>query len=261
MKILLRILAGILLLLVVALAFAFFSLNSLVKKAVDTLGPKVAKVEVHLGSADLSPFSGSGKLSKLFVGNPEGYKTPFALDIGSIKVRIKRKSLLSDPIVIHDIMIQSPQVTLEGPPFGNNLTKLLGNFQSTARSDKETPSETPSSHGQRSRKFIVQNLLISGAKLHVSVNAANQSFDQDLILPDIHLQNVGTAEGGLSASELAREILTPLLNTAIQSGTAPLIKQGLKSLQIQGADQINKVLGNFLKQGEKLKVKGGKVGR
>ena len=75
-KIIIRIFAVLILLVVVALVVVFFSLNSIVKKAVETIGPKMTRVEVKLGAADISPFSGSGKLSKLFVGNPDGYKTP-----------------------------------------------------------------------------------------------------------------------------------------------------------------------------------------
>ena len=40
----------------------------------------IVKVDVTLGSAAISPFSGSGILTKLFVGNPEGYKTKSAVN-------------------------------------------------------------------------------------------------------------------------------------------------------------------------------------
>src|SRR5260370_30070876 len=99
-KILVRIVIGFAVLLVLALAVVFFSLNSIVKKGVETVGPQLTKVEVKLGSAEISPFSGSGRLSKLFVGNPEGYKTTSAFQMGSIKVAVKIGSVMSDVIVV-----------------------------------------------------------------------------------------------------------------------------------------------------------------
>ena len=238
-----KLLFGFLLIIAALLLVAFFSLNFIVKKAVNTYGPRIAKVAVHLGGADLSPFSGSGKLSNLLIGNPEGYKTPSAILLGSIKARTEPRALFSDPIIVNEIAIQSPEITLEGTPFGNNLGKLLENLKGTSSEDSTATTADPS----KSKKFIVKEITISGAVLHISVSAANQSFNQDLTLPDIHIENVGTAEGGVTGGQLAQQILTPLINSAIRSGMAPLIQQGLKGLKIQGADQLNKVLGNFLK--------------
>src|SRR5579859_2847802 len=113
-KILVRLLLGIVVLLVIAVVVVFFSLNSIVKKGVETVGPAITKVPVTLGAADISPLSGSGKLTKLFVGNPEGYKTPSAMEFGSIKVGVKIASVLSDTIVVNEINIQAPEITLEG---------------------------------------------------------------------------------------------------------------------------------------------------
>src|SRR5437764_8512643 len=98
-KLIIRIAAVVLILLVIALAVVFFSLNSIVKKGVETVGPKLTKVEVRLGSAKLSPLSGNGRLSDLFVGNPEGYKTPSAMKLGDIKVAVEPGSILSDTLV------------------------------------------------------------------------------------------------------------------------------------------------------------------
>src|SRR5580693_312377 len=97
-KIILRIAIVIVVLVLVFLTVVFLKLNTIVKKGVETVGPALTKVEVRLDAADISPFSGSGKLSGLFVGNPEGYKTPSAIQVGSIKLSVKVGSVLSDII-------------------------------------------------------------------------------------------------------------------------------------------------------------------
>src|ERR1043166_4065653 len=97
-KILLRVAAGIVVLLLVALVIIFFSLNSIAKKSVNTIGPRITKVETRLGSAVLSPFSGKGELHDLFVGNPEGFKAPSAIQVGVIKVDLKLGSVLKKTV-------------------------------------------------------------------------------------------------------------------------------------------------------------------
>jgi len=239
------IIAALLLLLLIT-GTIFFSLNFLVKKAVNALGPKIMKVEVCLGSANLSPFSGSGRLTHLLVGNPAGYKTPYAVLLGNIDLKTKTDSIFSNTILLDEIAIRNPEITLEGTPFGNNLVRILDNLKGSSKSAKNDESER-SAGSTKSRKFIVKEIIIYGAKLHISVSTANQSFDQTLILPDIHIQNIGSSEGGVSAAELAQEILNPLINSAIRSGTGPLLKEGLKGLNIKGAEQINKALNSLFK--------------
>src|SRR5581483_10914712 len=119
-KIIVRIGLVMVVLVVVALAVVFFSLDSIVKKGVETMGPEMTKVDVRLGAAKISPIGGSGELNKLFVGNPEGYKTASAIEMGDIKVGVKISSVLSDTIVVNEVNIQGPQITLEGSLTGKN---------------------------------------------------------------------------------------------------------------------------------------------
>ena len=234
-------------LLLAAFVAAFLSLNFLVKKAVNTYGPRIMKVDVRLAAADLSPLSGNGSLLHLLIGNPEGYKTPYAL-LSGIQVKTERDTLFSNPIIVKEIAIRNPELNIEGTPFGNNLSALLANLKSTSKSTKEENAASPESGNPgKSRKVIVREISITGAKLHVHVSAANQSLDQTLLLPDIIIRNVGSDGSGVSASELARQILTPLLNAAIKEGSSALAKQVAKDLEKQGAGQLNKVLGGFLK--------------
>src|SRR5262245_36239020 len=97
-KTLIRVAIVLVVLLVVAVVVVFASLNSIVKKGVETVGPQLTKVEIRLGGVKLSPFSGSGQLSQLFVGNPAGYKTESAMKVGDVKVSVDVGSLLSDTI-------------------------------------------------------------------------------------------------------------------------------------------------------------------
>lgn len=241
-KILLSLVALIVVLVAASLGYLYFSLNSLVKKAVETVGPTITKTDVRLASASLSPFSGSGKLSGFLIGNPEGFKGPFALKLGSIAVSVEKQTLLKEPIVVNSVVINAPEVMLIGTLGGTNLQKLTKNIQSSGSSSKEEKS-APSS----SKKFVVKEVVISGAKLHLAASALDQKVSQTIPLPDIHLQNIGTAGKGVSARDVALQIINPLLNEALKQGVTALGKQGIQQLQNQGIKELNKALPGLFK--------------
>jgi hypothetical protein len=242
-KILFRTLAALAVLTIAAIGYLFLSLNSVVKKAVETVGPKVTGVDVRLGSALISPWSGSGKLSDLLIANPPGYPASTAIRVGSISVVVDKASLLADPIVINRIVIENPALNLEGTLQGSNLGKILDNVKS--RTSSGSREENPANG--KTRKFIVKEVVISGVNLHAAASALGQNVEQNLSLPTLRLQNIGSGGSGVSASELSEQILVPLLNSAIREGINILAKQGLKQLQQQGAGQIQNALKGLFK--------------
>jgi uncharacterized protein involved in outer membrane biogenesis len=229
------------------LGYLYFSLNTLLKKAVETVGPRITKTTVILSSANLSPFSGSGTLNGFLVGNPEGFKGPFALKLGRVEVNVNKEALLADTIVVNSILIRNPEILLEGTLTGNNLSKLLKNIESnTASSPSKEKKGTPESKSS-SKKFIVKEVVISGTKLHLAASALGQNVEQTLPLPEIRLHNLGSGGSGISASDVTQQILTPLINEAIKEGLNTLAKQGVKQLQGQGLKELNKALPGLFK--------------
>jgi hypothetical protein len=240
-----------LILFLAALCYLYLSLNTLVKKAVETVGPAITRTDVSLASANLSPFSGSGKLNGFVIGNPKGYSAPYALSLGSIAVSIDKGSLLKDPVIVNSIEIEDPQIKLVGTPGGTNLQEIMRNIKSYGSSKEKpatpaasaSPSATSAEKKSESKKFLVKSVVISGAKVDAVLSAFGQSVNQSLTLPEIRLQDLGSNGRGLSASQLSEQILTPLINAAIDEGIKAASKQGLIQLQKNGGKEI----GNFLK--------------
>ena len=239
-KIIIGIVVTLVVLVVVALAVVFFSLNSIVKKGVETVGPQMTKVEVRLGSADISPFSGSGSLNQLFVGNPDGYKTPFAIQMGSIKVGVKIGSVFSDTVVVDEINIQDPEITLEGTLDGNNLSTILNNLTESGGTQAKSTNAPAASGEKTSKKFIVKDIVLSGAKVHVNVSGFGKSVAQTVSIPDLHLQNVGNGDGGVTPAQLSWQILQPVLAEAAKAAEDELKKQGTQQLQNELNKQLQK---------------------
>ena len=190
MKTGLRVILVLFIILIVGLVIAFFSLDRIVHKGIETVGPAVAKVEVKVKNVHISPFSGSGKLGGLLVGNPPGYKSPSAIQVGSVAMKLEPKSVLGDKIVVHSLRMEAPEITFEGGPKDNNLNKILENVQGTEEKAPATKEEKKA----QARKLQVDDFLLTGGKVHVNSPLLGGKT-ATLPIPEIHLTGLGQGAG------------------------------------------------------------------
>ncbi len=249
MKKLVKIVLGLLVLLIIALVVVFFSLDRIVKKGVETVGPSVAKVDVKLKSAKLSPFSGSGELQGFLVGNPPGFKTPAAIEVGSIAMKVDPGSVMSDKIVVRSINVKAPEITFEGGVGGNNLSKILDNIQGT----EEKAPATKEEHKGTTKKLQVDDFIISGGKIHVST-AMLGGKAATVPLPEIHLTNLGQGPEGITPAELTKRVLKEILDGTLKSVSGSVGELGkeavgsVKDLSTGAVNQATKKIGDLFKK-------------
>ena len=203
-----------------------FMLDSAVKKGVETVGPMVTKVSVKLDSVSISVLSGSGAVRGLVVGNPEGFKTPSAISVGSASVNIVPKSVLSDKIVIKSIAIEAPEITYETSFKSSNLTTIMANIDSfTGGSGTASDKEAASAQ----RKLQVDDVVISGGKIHVSITTlAGKSVT--VPLPTIHLTNLGQGPEGITAADLTKRILGEIEKNTVQVAAGAVADLGKEAV-------------------------------
>lgn len=203
-KILIRILIVLVILVVLAVVAVGFFLDGAIKKGVETIGPQLTKVDIKLDSVSLSILSGSGKIKGLVVGNPEGFKTANAIKVGTASVSVAPGSVLSDKIVIKSIRVEAPEITYEGGLLGgDNLHKILDNVTAAAGGG----STSTNASGKPAKKLQVDDFLITGAKVNVSLKGTG-GFAAPIPLPEIHLSNLGQGPEGITAAELTKRILS-----------------------------------------------------
>src|SRR5687767_4038093 len=94
-----RILLGLFALVIIGLVAAYLYLDVIVKRGVEKVGPAITKTEVKLDGVHISPFSGNGEVKGLVVGNPEGFKTPSAIQVRSVAVALEPGSVMGDKVI------------------------------------------------------------------------------------------------------------------------------------------------------------------
>ena len=249
MKTGLRVILVLFIILIVGLVIAFFSLDRIVHKGIETVGPAVAKVEVKVKNVHISPFSGSGKLGGLLVGNPPGYKSPSAIQVGSVAMKLEPKSVLGDKIVVHSLRMEAPEITFEGGPKDNNLNKILENVQGTEEKAPATKEEKKA----QARKLQVDDFLLTGGKVHVNSSLLGGKT-ATLPIPEIHLTGLGQGPEGITPAELTKRVLKEVLDgtlKSIGSGVTELGKEvtgGLKNVSTNTVEKATKGIGDLFKK-------------
>ena len=265
-KFLIRLLIVLVLLLVLAVVLAGMFLDRAIKASVETVGPRVAGVGIHVEAVKLSLWSGKGSVQGLVVGNPDGFKAPTAMKVAGASIALEPRSLISDKIVINSIKLEGPEITFEFglDPRANNLSKILANVQGSTggqpppRSTNEPlPAAKPTQPSspqpaKPSKKLEVDEFVITGAKVHLSSTLLGGEVAA-VPIKDIHLQDLGKGPDGITSAELAQRVMEALENAAAQAaaGTVNDLSKGALYIpkNIPGSntlDKVSKGLGNFL---------------
>lgn len=228
---------GVLVVAVIALIVILtLSLDSLVKKGVETVGPQITKTQMTLEKAAISLISGSGALHNFVIGNPEGYKTASAIKVGEASVGVRPASVLSDKIHVTHVRVVGPEITFEGSLGAkNNLSKIMENVEAATgggdAGSKDKPATPPADSGA-SKKLQVDDFLISGAKVNVTLTALG-GRTLTVSIPDIHFTNLGSGPEGITAGELTKMVLNGINKEtfkAVEKAVADVGKQAVGAI-------------------------------
>lgn len=249
-KIFWSVVVGLIVLVVVGVIIVGAFLGPIVKQGIETIGPRITKVSVKVDQVHLSLLTGSASINGLVVGNPNGYHTPQAISAKMIAVGVNPLSVLSDKIVLRSVQIESPQITFEGGLRGNNLSQILDNVNAASQSEAQqsgTVSTNAAAPAKPSKKFEVDDLLITGAKVHVSLTDLGGK-EMTLPLPPIHLTDLGKNKEGITVADLSRSVLNAIVSATVKavSNTGVGVGKHAEKLGKEGVNTIKKSIGNLL---------------
>lgn len=214
-----KVLLGLAVLVIAAVVVVYVQLGAIFKRGLETYGPKMLGAPVSVGVVTLSPFSGEGHLRLLKIGNPKGYKSPHAITVNSVSVAVDVSSIFGGKrMVIKDVVVDGPEITLETGPNGTNLQQLQRNLEAYSPSDKKEQTKTSS------RPFEIARFRLKGAKAAVSANGGQA---KEVQVPDLELTGIGAKSGGATAAQAAKEILGAVVGQVLRTqGKEILLQRG-----------------------------------
>ncbi|MBO5695290.1 MAG: hypothetical protein J6S98_07790 [Lentisphaeria bacterium] len=262
-KFLCRLIAWIIALVLIALVALLIFIDPIIKGVVENFGPEIAGVRFELESISVSLFRGRVEIKNLYMYNPEGFNSEYAVKLGDVAMETEVMSWIGKKKgIIREIRLRDVTVNYE-TPFPNvtdsNIQAILDNVKSAAGqpeqqpepAQQEQPEQQPEPAPQEQpeqqpepapqeqpvesaaepvpaddgqRRFQLDKLIIENVQLAVVVkNKPEIRIPITVTLPD--MGPVGTDEKGLTGTEIAFAL-------------ASQIVRGLTNSVIQSSDQI-----------------------
>jgi len=233
MKTLLKIGVVLVVLFIIAVAVVTSNLDKMIKAGVETVGPEITGTSIKLEGVDLSLLSGEGRLKGLVVGNPPGFQTERAFKLGDARVKVDLKSVLTDKLIIEEIMIDGPEITYEAGASGNNLNKIQENVAAFAKKagvqGGAEPKAEKKEHDQKKvqiNHFILKNAQVNASATMLKGKALTVS------LPDIHLKDIGKESEGTTVGKASSEVFAAINASVVQAvtGSGKFLEKGVEAV-------------------------------
>lgn len=255
-KMLFKVIGSILALILIALIALLIFIDPIIKGVVENFGPEIAGVRFELEDISVSLFRGRVEIKNLYMYNPEGFNSEYAVKLGDVAMETEVMSWIGKKkAIIREIRLRDVTVNYEAPfpkLTESNLQAILDHVQKAAgqqasqtqsapeesapvpeepaEKPAEEPAEepveepveesAPAAEEDDQRRFQLDKLIIENVQLAVVIkNRPEIRIPITITLPE--MGPVGTDEKGLTGTEIAfalsAEIVRGLTDSVIRS--------------------------------------------
>jgi uncharacterized protein involved in outer membrane biogenesis len=219
--------AAVVVIIIIVLVIGISNLGPMIKKAVNTYGPKMTKTEVHLRDVGVSIFSGEAKLQDFYLGNPKGFKSPDAMKVASIYVDVDEGSVTGETIIINKIEVVGPEITYEKARGTDNFKTIADNIKKYVGTGE--PSKKQAEKEAEGKRILIRDFIVRDGKVTLATSIlGGRSISSSL--PDIHLKDVGKKKEGVSPAKAFEEVFAALYGDITSQAVTDALNQGLKTL-------------------------------
>lgn len=188
-------------------------LNSIVAGLIEDHGSAATQTPVRVAGVAIELSEASGTISGLTVGNPEGFSGN-AIEMGNFSLSLDPSSLTEDVIVIENILVSGARLNIVQQANGNNLQELLRNLDvGTGDSGNDDGA---------GKKLIINQFTLEDAS--ASLTAPDLGDVREVTLPTITVRDIGRSSNGATGAEVAKQVLQPVFNQALESAAVQAIK-------------------------------------
>ena len=225
-KIIIGVVIALVAILVIAVFIGLKNLDSMVEKAIEDVGTNVAKTPVEVEGVKITLTEGRGEFQGITIKNPPGYASENAIHLGQIHLQLEPASLTNEVIVIKELLVDGAKLTAEHKGLADvNLQQIYTNMTTGSI---RTPKQPAPSTARPDLRFMLEKVSFT----NLSLDVLSEEFgERKLNMADIHLNNLGDRQQGLTAEELANALLTPVVDTARKQVNNALRKEAKGKLK------------------------------
>lgn len=214
--------------------YLFVNSAALIKRAIESEGPKYIGAPVQVDRVVLRADEGRAEVRGIQVGQPQGYGTGYALRSELVRAVINIAETTDQVVVLDELVVDAAVVNaiVRSQDESNlhqldqNLARALARLDSASGQAKAATPEL---------RYIIGRLSLTNMTANVSNDILGEfAFD----LPDVSLRNVGRAEGGVRAAVIADQIISPITRQL----TREVLNRGL------GVDEIKAELEDRIRE-------------
>jgi uncharacterized protein involved in outer membrane biogenesis len=223
MKKALIVVAVVVVLIVIGLIVLLSNLNSVVAKGIEKYGSEATQTSVTVSGVEISLREGRGSITELKVESPDGFNVRDAFSLGDITLDIDIQSLRDDPIVIEEIRILAPVVSVEATETGaTNIDQLRKNVQAST----EGSSESGGGASGQKKKILIKKFVFEEGSIEIDATALGIE-KSTIVLPEIRLSDIG-GPSGATPHDIAGIVLGAVAKKAASEVAESGVKESLK---------------------------------
>lgn len=228
MKKMLKIAVGVVIVIAIALAAAWFYIDAIAKTAVERGATYALGVDTRVDSVSVNLLGGTVRMDGLTVGNPEGFKTPHLVRSGRFDLAVVPGSLMKDTIEVSRFELDGLDMNIEQKlGTGTNVSVILDNVKTPGGGKEPDKAET-----EGGTKVKVDRIVIRNVVAHVQVlPVGGKASTLDVKIPEIVMTDVtGDNAQGIAVSELVRRLMPAILAAVVDKGKGILPDADLDKL-------------------------------
>lgn len=224
--------------------------SDIVRHAAETNGSALLGAKISLGDVTLDILNGHVGLADLSIGQPDGFGDDKSFQVTKFGIDLEPLSLFKGHAKIDAILIDKPVLNLVMVGQESNFLKLQSNIAAL------TAEDTSSSE----MKLSIKKLHLNATNLRIK---SDKYGEKDVTLADIHLENIGIDEDGVTPSEVIRltldamkpQIAKALIELGIKDKLGSVVDDQigdkLKDLPAPIADKLKSGIGGLFKKKKK----------
>ena len=212
LKFLLWTFAAILALVLVIVLTIPLWLGSTVATVANKVAPEFTGTPFVLEGASINPYTGKYSITKLTLGNPEGYPVPTAFSVSNVTVDVEMSSLFSDTIHIREIAIIDPYASYVSNDGTNNFEWIMAHVNEKMGPKEETEEKEEKEEDKGAgKKVVIDKLTISGTRVKLKILP-------EMPIPTITLTDIGKESNGATWEEVGQMLADSFMKATSSIG-------------------------------------------